>query len=250
MGTVAAMQTHAPERAAWTPAQACVRAAFDRVEERLNAHEAGSEISRLAARPEAEALAACDSAMRPCYAAAFALAQASGGAFSPRWRGPNTLDLGAIAKGFAVDLAWEAVRAQACEAECLIDLGGNLRAYGGSWRTGVLDPSGEGYASVVDLQDGEALATSATYYRGGHIVDGRTGAVVSNGVASVTVLCRSALWADALSTTLFVLGPGEGKALLDGKRLPAEAPADVSVLWILNNGNHVTYGSHARFQGN
>jgi thiamine biosynthesis lipoprotein len=55
------------------------------------------------------------------------------------------LDLGAVAKGYAVDLAWECLRA-AGHTNLLVDLGGNLRALGeaapgrGGWRTGVRNP--------------------------------------------------------------------------------------------------------------
>ena len=252
MGTVAAVQYHDTRDVPLGDiARSCTETEFAAVEKLLNAHDPASEISRLAALPDETVLARCDVRMRPCYAAAFSLMRTSGGAFNPRWQGPDRLDLGAIAKGFAVDRADEAFSdfKRMRGWRMLIDLGGNVKSVKGTWRTGVLDPSGEGYAAVVDLEEGEALATSATYYRGRHICDGRTGRVVTNGVASVTVLCRSAMWADALSTTLFVLGPDDGKSFLDGKR-QTKVPDDVSALWILENGNHVIYGNHARFQGN
>ena len=107
----------------------------------------------------------------------------------------------------------------------------------------------DGFAAVVDLHEGEALATSATYYRGSHIYDGRTGLAVSNGVASVTVLCNSAMWADGLSTTLFVLGPEEGKKFLDDKLKLLVGDMEVSALWIMDGGRQEIYGN-ARFQGN
>ena len=59
-----------------------------------------------------------------------------------------------------------------------------------------------------------------------HIFDGRTGSPVTNGVAAVTVVSKSATLADALSTTLFVLGPK------DGSRLLASRYPDVAALWI------------------
>lgn len=254
MGTVAAVQTRGC--ACETNGQAHVAKVmevFKDVESRLNAHSPTSELSRLASLPDAEILKLCSPLDRPCYEAAFGLAEASANAFNPRWRGPGTLDLGAIAKGFAVDLAVESMDAGGCDS--LIDLGGNLRVARGDggprrpWRAGVRAPDGNGFAATVELHEGEALATSATYYRGGHIRDGRTGCVVSNGVASVTVLCGSAMWADGLSTTLFVLGPEEGRAFLD-KQLPGHAGGrGVSVLWIMDGGEQKTYGD-ARFQRN
>ena len=214
MGTIAAVQLRGELTSDSSRFTAYAMGVFKDVSDALNAHVATSGISRLAQFADDEVLAKCGAMVRPCYEAAFKLMRESGGAFNPRWKGPNTLDLGAIAKGFAVDAA-----AQECYvdgADALIDLGGNLKALRGSWRTGVKDPGRGGFAAVVELREGEALATSATYYRGSHIYDGRTGLAVSNGVASVTVLCNSAMWADGLSTTLFVLGPEEGKKFIVG----------------------------------
>ena len=261
MGTIAAVQVRGGSDE-WGRIAADTMGIFKDVSKALNAHSADSELSKLAALPEDEILAACDVKKisrfpwlmtRPCYEAAFKLMHESGGAFNPRWRGPNTLDLGAIAKGFAVDVA--AAAGYADNADALIDLGGNikaLRSEGGThkpWRTGVRDPFGDGFAAVVELHEGEALATSATYYRGSHIYDGRTGLAVSNGVASVTVLCNSAMWADGLSTTLFVLGPEAGKKFLDDKLKLLVGDMEVSALWIMDGGRHEIYGN-VRFQGN
>ena len=252
MGTIAAVQLKGeltPDSSRFT---AYVMAAFKDVSDALNAHVATSEIRSLASLADDEVLAKCDAKTKPCYEAAFSLMRESGCAFNPRWRGPKTLDLGAIAKGFAVDVA-----AQDCHADgtdALIDLGGNVKAVNGNWRTGVRDPFGGGFAAVVDLHEGEALATSATYYRSSHIYDGRTGLAVSNGVASVTVLCRSAMWADGLSTTLFILGPEAGRAFVEEKcplfmpdcyALPDGKYA--AVLWILSDGRQVKLDPDSRF---
>ncbi|MGN0855123.1 MAG: FAD:protein FMN transferase [Kiritimatiellia bacterium] len=249
MGTVAAVQTRgAAASAAASAVREVARRKLQAVEARLNAHDPQSELARLAACTDSGVVARCAADVRPCYEAAFALRQASGGAFNPRWRGPDTLDLGAIAKGFAVDRAADGLSVPD-GAAALLDLGGNVRSLGGRWRTGVLDPSGAGMAATVDLRAGEALATSATYYRGAHITDGRTGLSVSNGVASVTVLCPSAMWADGLSTTLFILGPDEGRAFLDNRLSGLCGDLRVAVLWIMKDGVQLTYGD-ARFQRN
>lgn len=245
MGTIAAVQLKGeltPDSSRFT---VYVMATFKDVSDALNAHVATSEISVLASLADDEVLAKCDAKTKPCYEAAFTLMHESDGAFNPRWRGPKTLDLGAIAKGFAVDVA-----AQDCHADgtdALIDLGGNVKAVNGNWRTGVRDPFGGGFAAVVELREGEALATSATYYRGSHIYDGRTGLAVSNGVASVTVLCSSAMWADGLSTTLFVLGPDDGRAFVEenGERLMGGGKA--AILWIMSDGRQVKLDPDSRF---
>ncbi len=67
-------------------------------------------------------LATCAAWTRPCYETAFALAKQTDGAFSPRWRGTSTLDLGAVAKGFAVDLAEKSVRNETRDGDFLLDL--------------------------------------------------------------------------------------------------------------------------------
>ena len=95
----------------------------------------------------------------------------------------------------------------------LLDLGGNLKVISGEWRTGIRNPSGEMQAIV--LTNGMACATSGEYERGKHIYDGRTGLAVTNDLVSVTVVHpSSAMIADGLSTTLFVLGREEGEIYL------------------------------------
>lgn len=255
MGTVAAVQTRGYDETVrgMYLRDTLVKGRLEEIAGLLNAHDPESELSRLAPLSDDAAFARCSESVRPCYACAFMLAPASDGAFNPRWRGPGTLDFGAIAKGFAVDRAAQDVADSLGTGEpppdVLLDLGGNLKAVRGDWKTGVMDPSGAGLAATVELREGEALATSATYYRGAHIADGRTGRPVSNDVASVTVLCRSAMWADGLSTTLFILGPDAGRAFLDNKLSARDGDLAVSVLWILKDGAQHTYGD-ARFSRN
>ena len=222
MGTVAAVQTHGETDPS---VLAQVRETFAHVERRLNLHDAASELNRLAGLSEAEILKRCDPAMRPCYERAFALMRQTDGAFNPRWRGTNTLDLGAIAKGFAVDLAVGKVKG----CDVLVDLGGNLRCAGGTWKVGV-----KGVDLTFDFQGDGACATSAEYYRGKHICDGRTGLPVTNGVLSVTVVHESAMLADGLSTVCFILGPDEGRRFL------AQAYPEAAVAWALKDGSVVT----------
>ena len=245
MGTIAAVQLRGELTSDSSRFTAYAMGVFKDVSDALNAHVATSEISRLAQFADDEVLAKCGAMARPCYEAAFKLMRESGGAFNPRWKGPNTLDLGAIAKGFAVDAATQECYVDGADA--LIDLGGNLKSVRGRWRTGVRDPFGDGFAAVVELREGEALATSATYYRGSHIYDGRTGLAVSNGVASVTVLCSSAMWADGLSTTLFVLGPEEGKKFLDEKGERLIYGGKVAALWVLSDGRQIKFDADSRF---
>ena len=231
MGTVAAVQWKGGFSDSGKVV-ADVKATFARIEDLLNAHAAESELSRLAALPDAEILSRCDPSVRPCYAAAFRLREETGGTFNPRWRGPGTMDLGAIAKGFAVDLAAERIAPRCGSAEVLIDLGGNLKAVSGTWKTGIADPGQAkedgrretGDAMEFTLAPGAACATSAEYFRGKHIRDGRDGSEVESGVESVTVIHpSSAMTADGLSTVMFLLGRGKGERFLNEKHPEAKA---------------------------
>ena len=224
MGTIAAVQTRGARLS--PEALNVVRVEFGRVDGHFNIHDPKAPIHGIA--KEAEEQIRSRSMVFPwdCYATALDLRDATGGAFNPRWRGPGTLDMGAIAKGFAVDLAADAVKGYYEKTggnmpEMLIDLGGNLKAVKGGWTVGV-----KGGKAFV-LREGEACATSACYYRGNHVKDGRTGADVTNGVYSVTVAHpSSAMWADGLSTTLFILGREKGEAFLK-QRYP-----DARAIWL------------------
>ena len=143
--------------------------------------------------------------------------------------GGAELDFGAIAKGYAVDIAYERLVANGF-TDFLINLGGNIRVCGSpepgrkEWNVAVRDPSGRHPPSPLPrpLRSGEAVATSGSYERFveidgrrySHIIDPRTGHPVDNGLGSVSVIAPSAMMADAYSTTLFVLGREAGAAFL------------------------------------
>lgn len=137
------------------------------------------------------------------------------------------LDLGAIAKGFAADRAAEALLQQGVKS-AFIDLGGNILVLGSKpdgspWRVGIQDPWKERGATfaVVPVRD-MAVVSSGTYERffeqAGtryhHIIDPDTGYPAETGIVSATVLARHAVDADALSTTVFLLGPSDGMRLV------------------------------------
>lgn len=141
--------------------------------------------------------------------------------------GGAELDFGAIAKGYAVDLAYERL-VESGFMDFLINLGGNIRVCGSpepgrkEWNVAVRDPSGRRPPSPLPrpLRSGEAVATSGSYERFveidgrrfSHIIDPRTGMPVDNGLGSVSVIAPSAMMADAYSTALFVLGREAGSA--------------------------------------
>lgn len=141
--------------------------------------------------------------------------------------GRTTVDLGGIAKGYAVDLCYEHLMTNS-PSGFMIDLGGNIRCSGFSrdnkpWRIGVRNPFDRSQlVGVVELTGGMAIATSGNYERFveiegeryAHIIDPRSGYPVK-GVAGVTVLSSTAVEADALSTAFFVLGLDKATELLD-----------------------------------
>lgn len=203
MGTVASFKYR---EKADEPKARIVRDTFAEVERLLNAHKETSELRRLAHLADDEILEKCDAFVRPCYEAAFRFRDMTGGVFNPRWRGENTMDLGGIAKGFALD---EAAR-RIGECDALIDLGGNLKVCGGVWKVGIY-----GTGEIITLTTNMASSTSGEYFRGHHIKDGRTGGDVTSRTYSVTVVDpESAMTADALSTILFIIGRDNGAAFI------------------------------------
>ncbi len=136
------------------------------------------------------------------------------------------LDLSGIAKGFGVDMVAEYLERQGVE-NYLVEVGGELRSRGHgpagqAWRVGIERPSGVpgDLQQVVDLK-GEALATSGNYriffeqdgHRYSHIINPQTGRPVNHDLASATVVAPTTMEADALSTSLLVLGPDAGMEL-------------------------------------
>ena len=145
------------------------------------------------------------------------------------------LDLSSIAKGYAVDLLARCLEAQGL-FHYLVEIGGELRgagtkADGQPWWVALegVPGAGDGAGPTTVALHGLAIATSGDYRRyfehGGrrasHTLDPRTGAPIRNDVASVTVLHAECMVADALSTALSVLGPGEGLALAERRKLAA-----------------------------
>ncbi|MBP6119170.1 MAG: FAD:protein FMN transferase [Giesbergeria sp.] len=143
-----------------------------------------------------------------------------------RKRAPVQLDLCGIAKGYAVD-RMAAVLQQHGVQHALAALDGELRAVGHQasgepWAVALESPEAGHRAvrGVIELQD-LAVATSGDYRhymevgdaRLAHTMDARRATPVNNAVASVTVLARTCMHADAWATALLVAGPGEGLAL-------------------------------------
>jgi len=135
------------------------------------------------------------------------------------------VDLGGIAKGYAIDLAVRALQ-EAGARSGIVDIGGDVRLFGRpaereKWRVRVRKPPGGQETIDVELPPC-AVTTSGDYERGqqvgerwfSHIKDPRTGRPVA-GVPSVTVVAPDATTADALATALSVLDAEGGVRLAD-----------------------------------
>lgn len=136
-----------------------------------------------------------------------------------------TLDVGAVAKGWAAQAAAEAADA-AGFTDYVISAGGNVvtrgHARGGrAWRVGIRDPRSESSGDHVAVVEAEELAvvTSGGYERQlvvdgkcyCHIIDPRTG-YPADFVLSATAVCENSALADGYSTALFLMTPEEGLA--------------------------------------
>jgi thiamine biosynthesis lipoprotein len=129
---------------------------------------------------------------------------------------PLTLDLGAVAKGLAIDAA---ARELQPFGDFAIDAGGDLylggrNPDGAPWSVGIRHPRLDGQLIDSLRASNQAVCTSGDYERGAHILDPRAGSVAV-AAASVTVVAPTAMLADALATAAFVLGPEEGIRLLE-----------------------------------
>jgi thiamine biosynthesis lipoprotein len=127
------------------------------------------------------------------------------------------VDLGGIAKGYAVDAAIDALRARGI-ASALVNAGGDLRALGRSrgsepWSVGLRHPRYPSELLLSLLIDNEGVATSANYFRYftvagrryGHVLHPRTGTPAATAL-SATVVAPRAMRADGLATAALVAG--------------------------------------------
>lgn len=141
-----------------------------------------------------------------------------------------SLDLGAIAKGYAADLIAEYLRGQGYH-KAIIDLGGNVLAMGSrpdgsGWRIGIQDPGEQrgNPLGMLEAQD-RTIVTSGIYERyfhqdGAHyhhILDTRTGYPVDNNLLSVTIVTDESMQADAMSTSVFALGLADGMKFVESR---------------------------------
>jgi len=144
------------------------------------------------------------------------------------------LNVDAIAKGYGVDRALAAVRRKGVYAG-LVEIGGEIACFGspdnktGNWIIGIQDPFVDGHDEITSKRTlcplylkNCAVATSGNYRRYrlingrkySHIVDPRTGQPAEK-LPSVTIIAPNAADADALATSVSVMGPKKGLALIE-----------------------------------
>jgi thiamine biosynthesis lipoprotein len=177
------------------------------------------------------------------------------GGSTVRLRYPDMrLDVGAIAKGFAVQRAIERARDAGLESG-LINAGGNVAVIGlpldgrEAWSIGVQAPdwadgADAGIIDVLSLTKG-AVVTSGNYQRyfisGGvryhHIIDPKT-LFPAKGVKTVTVLHLDSTAADVLSTAAFILPYPEARAML--------ASHGVEAMWVMEDGRRAMTDGYRR----
>jgi thiamine biosynthesis lipoprotein len=145
-----------------------------------------------------------------------------GGKVSLRKKGMN-IDLGGIAKGYAVDRAFELLKGLGYR-NLVVNAGGDLRVGGskpeGPWSIGIQHPRNPEKIMARIFVSDTALATSGDYEkffihqgkRYHHILNPKNG-FPAEGCQSVTILHKEGITADALATAIFVLGPEKGYAL-------------------------------------
>jgi thiamine biosynthesis lipoprotein ApbE/Na+-translocating ferredoxin:NAD+ oxidoreductase RnfG subunit len=215
-----------------TDASRAIDAAFkevDRLENLLSRWRPGTDVVRVENAP-AGIPVQVSSATIECVEAALSVARESSGAFDPTLVSGGykkvivdesastitllgedlVLDLGGIAKGFALDRVGELLESQGISA-ALLDFGGQLLALDpppgkSAWDVGIFDPRQSGTLLLSVALVRASLATSADYEKGSHIVDPRRGTDAAVAL-STTILARGATLADATSTMLAVLGP-------------------------------------------
>lgn len=138
------------------------------------------------------------------------------------------IDLGGIAKGFALDCAVKKLKANNIDS-CLINAGGQVYGlgdkFGQTWKIAIYKTGKAEIARTLELKN-QSASTSGNYEQfflsGGkrfsHIIDPRTGYPSQTQITSVTVVAEEGLTADALSTSFFVLGEKSAKELI--KKFP------------------------------
>ncbi len=135
------------------------------------------------------------------------------------------IDLGGIAKGYAVDRAFELLKSRGYR-NMIVNAGGDIRVSGrktrGPWVIGIQDPRDRSQILATINAEDISVATSGDYERYferegeryHHLLDPFTG-FPARQCRSVTILAKDSLSADGLATAVFVMGPKRGLPLIE-----------------------------------
>ncbi|MCM1082702.1 MAG: FAD:protein FMN transferase [Clostridium sp.] len=139
--------------------------------------------------------------------------------------------IGAIGKGYALDVIREELEKSEAQGACVI-IGGSILVYGSKingegFTVGIRNPRGNETELIgcltFEANETACISTSGDYekyvmadgVRYHHIFDRSTGYPSRSGLISVTVVCESGLYSDGLSTACFVLGYDKSLGLLE-----------------------------------
>lgn len=149
------------------------------------------------------------------------------------------LDVGAVAKGYAVERVARHMEEKGISGYVL-NVGGNIRAIGAKpdgekWTVGIEDPLGGDYLEYLQVE-GKSVVTSGSYQRY-YYVDGKPyhhiihpGTLMpAEGYLSVSVICDDSGFGDAMSTALFCLPVEKGMELI-------EAVPGTEAMWVAQDG--------------
>ena len=161
------------------------------------------------------------------------------------------LDVGALAKGYAVERVAQGLEQKGVRGYVL-NVGGNVRTIGGKadgsqWTIGIENPNGGEYLAYLQLS-GQSVVTSGSYQRF-YYVDGRAyhhiihpdTLMPAEGYLSVSVVCNDSGLGDALSTALFCLPQQEGLALI-------ESVDQAEAMWVTDDGKQVVSSGWNRYK--
>lgn len=159
------------------------------------------------------------------------------------------IGFGAIGKGYAADQAKALLQSHGVKAG-IINASGDLSAWGKrpngkSWKVGITNPLNKNKVFATLPVDNQAIVTSGNYEkfitldgkRYSHIIDPRTG-YPSSGIVSVTVIAPKAELADALATSVFVMGVHTGIDRIN--QLPQVECIIVDDQGKIHTSNHIT----------
>jgi thiamine biosynthesis lipoprotein ApbE len=198
---------------------------IDRLSRILSTYDPGSEIRRFDSEPNSSRRGPSRE-----LADVFELYRywqmRTGGVLSIRPGGESApINVDALGKAYIIDRTAAFLKVRIPNLEGLVlNIGGDVVVWGRSCELGVIDPSAvhDNAAPLTRIVlENEAVATSGVYARGPHLIDARTGELPLF-PASATVVAPDAVTANALATTLCIMGDREGLDLVH--RIPgAEA---------------------------